>query len=107
MVSVGVLGLFAIYAVSMPFLREPPTPVVNVTIEPQPLPEANEPPSGNDGEDEKPSSETTDELLTAEPEPTTPAYRTGEKTGEKLNDLWTETKGFGRGLWFALTEKEQ
>ena len=91
-VSVGVLGLFGIFVVSTPFLREPPTPVVHVTVEPQPLRETTD-------ETSEPPSETGDE--------TTPgAYQTGERTGEQLNHLWQETKDFGRGLWSTRTEKE-
>ena len=82
--SLAILGLFGIYVVSTPFLREPPTPVVHVTVEPQPLPDATE--SGD--------------------ETTSGAYQTGERTGEQLNHLWQETKDFGRGLWSTLTEKE-
>lgn len=110
-VSAGVLGLFAIYVVSTPFLREPPAPVVNVTIEPQPRPETtdatSEPAADATSETTEPpfdaiepSSETADET-------TSGAYQTGERTGEQLNHLWQETKDFGRGLWSTLTEKEQ
>lgn len=89
------LALFAIYAVSTPFLREPTAPVVHVTIEPQPLPQTTEP-----------RDETSDATSPAPQETTSPGYRTGERTGEQLNHLWQQTKGFGRGLWAALTEKE-
>lgn len=101
--SVSVLVLFGFYVVSTPFLRESPVPVVNVTIEPQPLPETNEPSSGNDDGNEKPSSETTEDAGVT----TSPAYQTGERTGEKLNHLWQQTKEFGTGLWSGLTTKEQ
>lgn len=101
-VSGGVLGLFALYALSTPFLREPPTPVVNVTIEPQPL-SGDQPSSGDHDETGgAPTDETTEEGGTT----TSPAYQTGERTGEKLSELWTETKDFSRGLWDNLTEKE-
>jgi hypothetical protein len=98
--SLSVLVLFGIFVVSTPFLREPPVPVVNVTIEPQP-PSSHEQSSRDHDETTKnPSGETTEEGGTA----TTPAYQTGERTGEKLTELWTETKDFGRGLWSAMTE---
>ncbi|WP_294944635.1 hypothetical protein [uncultured Microbacterium sp.] len=96
--SLTMLGLFGIFVVSTPFLREPPTPVVNVTIEPQPPVETTEPlPETTSGTTE-PTGETTDE--------TTGACQTGERTGQKLSDLWNETKDFGRGLWSTITEKE-
>lgn len=89
--SLAVLGLFGLYVVSAPFLREPPAPVVQVTIEPQPPVETTEPLPAT-------TSETTVE--------TTPAYETGVRTGEQLDRLWTATKEFGSGLWSTLTEKE-
>lgn len=97
--SAAVLGLYGLFVVSAPFLREPPEPVVHVSVEPpvdettrEPLPETTETTSG-------PVQETTDET-------TSGAYRTGERTGEELNHLWQETKDFGRGLWSSFTEKE-
>lgn len=102
MVSVGVLGFFAIYVVSTPFLREPPTPVVHVTVEPQPLSEDQQ--SGQDHDE--PAEETTDEATDEGGVTTSPAYKTGERTGEKLFELWNETKDFGRGLWSTITDKE-
>ena len=105
-VSVAVLGLFAIYVVSMPFLREPPTPVVHVTVEPQPLPETTETTSEPPSETTEPLTDATDETTETGDETTSGAYQTGERTGEQLNHLWQETKDFGRGLWSTLTEKE-
>ncbi|PTT21729.1 hypothetical protein DBR36_03525 [Microbacterium sp. HMWF026] len=96
--SLSILGLFGIFVVSTPFLREPPTPVVNVTIEPQPLSEDQQ----SSRDHEEPTGETTEDGGVT----TSPAYQTGERTGEQLNHLWTETKDFTRGLWFTLTEKE-
>lgn len=96
--SLSILGLFGIFVVSTPFLREPPTPVVNVTIEPQPPVETTEPLPETGSETTEPPSETTVE--------TTPAYETGVRTGEQLDRLWTATKDFGSGLWSTLTEKE-
>lgn len=101
-VSGGVLGLFAIYAVSTPFLGEPPAPVVNVTIEPKPFSGDQQSSGDHDETGEAPTDETTEGGGVT----TSPAYRTGERTGEKLNELWTETKDFSRGLWDTLTEKE-
>ncbi len=100
--SLSVLAMFGIFVVSTPFLREPPAPVVNVTIEPQPL--GGEQQSGGDHDEtgEAPTEETTEDGGVT----TSPAYRTGERTGEKLNELWTETKDFGHGLWSSITEKE-
>lgn len=97
-VSVGVLGVFAIYVVSTPFLREPPVPVVNVTVEPQPLSE--------DQQSSQDHGETGDEAID-EPVTTTPANQTGERVGEQLNHLWQQTKEFGTGLWSGLTTKER
>lgn len=97
-VSVGVLGVFAIYVVSTPFLREPPTPVVHVTVEPQPLSEDQQSSGDRDEPTEEPTDETTEEGGTN----TSPAFQTGERTGEKLSELWTDTKDFGRGLWSVL-----
>lgn len=97
--SVSILGLFGIFVVSTPFLREPPTPVVHVTVEPQPLPETTEPTS-------EPLPDATDETTEPLSETTSGAYQTGERTGDQLNHLWQETKDFGRGLWSTLTEKE-
>lgn len=102
MVSVGVLGFFAIYVVSTPFLREPPTPVVHVTVEPQPLSEDQRSTQDHD----EAAEETTDETTEKGGVTTSPAYQTGERTGEKLSELWNETKDFGRGLWSTITEKE-
>ncbi|MCM3615715.1 hypothetical protein M3672_14885 [Microbacterium enclense] len=96
--SLSILVLFGIFVASTPFLREPPVPVVNVTIEPQPPVETTEPISETTSETTEPTSETTNE--------TTGAYQTGERTGEMLSELWTGTKDFGRGLWSTLTEKE-
>jgi len=69
---------------------------VNVTIEPQPPVGTTEPLPETTSETTEPASETTDEA--------TGAYQTGERTGEKLSELWTETKNFGRGLWSTITE---
>lgn len=88
--AISVLVLFGIFVVSTPFLREPPTPVVNVTIEPQGPVETTEPLPETTSETTEPTSETTG------------AYQTGERTGEKLSELWTDTKDFGRGLWSVL-----
>ena len=96
--SLSILGLFGIFVVSTPFLREPPAPVVNVTIEPQP-PSEDQQVDGDHGE-------TADETTEGGGGTTSPAYQTGERTGEQLSELWTETKDFGRGLWSTLTEKE-
>ncbi len=99
LVSVGVLGVFATYVVSTPFLREPPAPIVNVTIEPQPPVETTEP---LDRDHDEAGREATDEPVT-----TTPANQTGERVGEQLNHLWQQTKEFGTGLWSGLTTKER
>lgn len=96
--SLSVLGLFGLYVVSAPFLREPPAPAVQVTIEPQPSVETAEPLPEAGSDTAEPPSVTTVE--------TTPAYETGVRTGEQLDRLWTATKEFGSGLWSALTEKE-
>nr|WP_154922858.1 hypothetical protein [Microbacterium testaceum] len=98
-VSVGVLGFFALYVVSTPFLREPPAPVVHVTIEPQPPVETTEPLARDHGE--------TGDVANDEPATTTPANQTGERVGEQLNHLWQQTKEFGTGLWSGLTTKER
>lgn len=96
--SLAVLGLFGLYVVSAPFLREPPAPVVQVTIEPQPPFETTEPLLEAGSETAESPSDTTVE--------TTPAYETGVRIGEQLDRLWTATKEFGSGLWSTLTEKE-
>lgn len=101
--SLSILGLFGIFVVSSPFLREPPAPVVNVTIEPQPLTDDRRADDDHDVTTEEHSGETTEDGGTT----TSPAYQTGERTGETLNHLWQETKDFGRGLWSTLTEKER
>ena len=105
--SIAVLGLFAIYVVSTPFLREPPTPVVNVTIVPQPLNGDHSLDGDHEGTGNEAGEMTTDETTSPEPLTTSGAYRTGERTGETLNRLWQETKAFGRGFWSTITEKEQ
>lgn len=67
---------------------------MNVIIEPQPLSGDRYSSGDHDETGRAPTDETTeDDGLT-----TSPAYLTGEKTGEKLNELWTETNDFGRGL---------
>lgn len=88
--SLAVLGLFGLYVVSAPFLREPPAPVVQVTIEPQPPVETTDTPPEAGSETAEPSSETTVE--------TTQAYETGVRTGELLNRLWSATENFVSGL---------
>lgn len=101
--SLSILGLFGIFVVSTPSLREPPVPVVNVTIEPVPLSEDQQPSRDHDEPIEEPTDETTEDGGVT----TSPAHVTGERTGEKLSELWTDTKDFGRGLWSTLTEKVQ
>lgn len=96
--SLAILGLFGLFVVSAPFLREPPAPVVQVTIEPQPPVETTGPLPEAGSETTEPPNKTAVEI--------TPAYETGVRTGEQLDRLWTAAKEFGSGLWSALTEKE-
>lgn len=100
--SAAILLLFGIYVVSTPFLREPPTPQIQITIEP-PTDETGSGPLTETGET---GFEATSEPVPTTHEPPTGAYRTGERTGEQLNHLWKQTKDFGKGLWSSLTEKE-
>jgi len=98
--SFAVLGVFAIAVVSQPFLREPVAPVVHVTVQPEPPVEPlPEPPS-------EPLTEPVTTPDEATPEEASGAYQTGQRTGEELERLWTQTKDFGKGLWTTLTEKE-
>jgi len=96
--SIAVLAYFALYVVSTPFLREPPVPVVNVTIEPEPLDGDHQPPADHDA---------TGDEATSEPVTTTPAHQIGERAGEQLNHLWQQTKEFGTGLWSGLTTEKE
>lgn len=108
--SAAVLLLFGIYVVSASLLREPPTPQVHVTIEPQPLDETTGPLEETTREVDETTDATTSEPGTTTDEttdePPTGAYRTGERTGEELSHLWKQSKDFGKGLWSSLTEKE-
>jgi len=97
--SVTILALFAIFAVSRPFLREPVAPVVHVTIEPEANNEATEPPA-------EPLPEATEEATEPAPETTSPAFQTGQRAGEQVDRLWQETKEFSKGFWDQLTNEE-
>lgn len=97
--SVTILGLFAIFVVSTPFLREPVAPVVHVTVEPDTTGEPTTPPS-------EPAPDTTSQPPTSEATPTSPAYGTGQRAGEQVDRLWQETKEFSKGFWDQLTNKE-
>ena len=95
--SLAVLGLFGLYVISAPFLREPPAPVVQVTIAPQPLTGGQQARRDRDETGDAPAEETVETpeiggLTTSGP------YQIGERTGELLNRLWSATENFVSGL---------
>lgn len=92
--SIGVVALFGLYAVSAPFLREPPAPVVHVEVVPIPAPVHPDEPLADGPE---PRGDSTGEE--------SGAHKTGVAAGERLQQMWSTTKDFSRGLWSTLSEE--